>query len=183
MRFAGLQGNHRHPGVVSRALRRRPRQSPRAGPAGDRKDGIWRAVRRSPARPILARSTATCSTPSAASRSQRPSWRATSGCCSTRANCSSRSSTSRSAPAPWRTSGIRCAPNGSAALARFVISLQANTAHTAASQWLERTPGRQRQPAADTPGGFSRHRCHPGPGHQYRGGPRGARRRHPPTCE
>jgi len=47
------------------------------------------------------------------------------------------SSPSRSAPAPWPTSGTRWRAERITGLARFVISLQANGAHTAASQWLE----------------------------------------------
>ncbi len=47
-------------------------------------------------------------------------------------------------------------------LARFVISLPANTAQTAASSMAGADPGRQRKPPPGAAGGISGHRCHSG---------------------
>ena len=63
---------------------------------------------------------------------------------------------SRSAPAPWPTSGTRCARSGSAALARFVISLQAERRPHRGRAVARAHARRQREPPAHAPGGLPR---------------------------
>ena len=157
-----LQGHHRHAGVLPRALRRRPRQGARARPPHRR--AAWASPQTFAGHradlPAQGRQRR-CSTCCAASRSPPPRWRPTSGCCSTRASSSSRSRRSRSARAPWPTSGTRCAPSASAALARFVISLQANARADRRQPVARAHARRQRQPPAHPARGVPRHRRDP----------------------
>ena len=133
-----LQGHHRHAGVVPRTLPRRPRQGARARPpgrraarlpahlAGDRADlhpeDRQRGARRAERRGAVGRQDG-----------QRPPPPAARG----RAARAVRGGADR-----LQRHGLQAEPDAReriSGLARFVMSLQANTAQTAASQWLERT--------------------------------------------
>ena len=65
-------------------------------------------------------------------------------------------------------------------LARFVISLQANGGAHRGRPVAGAHPRRQRQPPADAAGGLPRHRCHPDPRRQHRGGAGSPGGSHPP---
>ena len=111
-----------------------------------------------------------------ASRSRRPSSRATSGCCSTTARAVEPFEAEQiGSSAPWRTSAIRCAPSASASLARFVIVARGERRpRPPASQWLERTLDDSANRRLALPEAFLATDADPDARDQHRRGARGA---------
>ena len=165
-----LQGHHRHAGVVPRALRRRPRQGARAGPARRRRDGL--RARRSPVtgqtypRKVGQRR---CST-SLAGIAQSAAKMATDlrllqhegelhEPFETRAD-------------RFQRDGLQAQPDACRADLRAGAlrrcRCRANGAHTAAHQWLERTLDDSRQPAPRAARGVPRGRRDPDARREHR---------------